>query len=63
MMVRIKKHSRKGIKVILDAANMSKQVTIKNQNKLRVYLEKAKKNDIKPNSQRTDKNRKRPRTN
>ena len=47
-MVRIKKHSRKGIKVILDAANMSKQVTIKNQNKLKVYLEKAKKNDIKP---------------
>jgi hypothetical protein len=42
---------------------MSKQVTIKNQNKLKVYLEKAKKNDIKPNSQRTDKDRKRPRTN
>jgi hypothetical protein len=47
----------------LDAANMSKQVTIKNQNKLKVYLEKAKKNDIKPNSQRTDKDRKQSRTN
>lgn len=57
------KHLKKGIKVILDAANMSKQVTIKNQNKLRVYLEKAKKNDIKPNSQRTDKDRERPRAN
>ncbi len=63
MTASIKKHLRKGIKVILDAANMSKQVTIKNQNKLKVYLEKAKKNDIKPNSQRTDKDRKRPRTN
>jgi hypothetical protein len=48
MTASIEKHSRKGIKVILDAANMSKQVTIKNQNKLKVYLEKAKKNDIKP---------------
>lgn len=27
---------------------MSKQVNIKNQTKLKVYLEKAKKNDIKP---------------
>jgi hypothetical protein len=27
---------------------MSKQVTIKNQTKLKVYLEKAKKNDTKP---------------
>lgn len=62
MMASIEKHSRKGIRVILDAANMSKQVTIKNQTKLKVYLEKAKKNDIKPNSQRTDKDRKRPRT-
>jgi hypothetical protein len=42
---------------------MSKQVTIKNQNKLKVYLEKAKKNDIKPNSSTTDKTRQRPRTN
>jgi hypothetical protein len=42
---------------------MSKQVTIKNQNKLKVYLEKAKKNDIKPNSQRTDNDRKPTRTN
>lgn len=48
MTASIEKHSRKGIKVILDAANMSKQVTIKNQNKLKVYLEKSKKNDIKP---------------
>jgi len=61
-MANVKELSRKGIRVILDAANMSKQVTIKNQNKLKVYLEKAKKNDIKPNSQRTDKDRKRPRT-
>ena len=42
---------------------MSKQVTIKNQNKLKVYLEKAKKNYIKPNSGETDKYRKRPRAN
>jgi len=47
-MANVKEHSRKGIRVISDAANMSKQVTIKNQNKLKVYLEKAKKNDIKP---------------
>ena len=43
----VKELLRKGIRVISDAANMSKQVTIKNQNKLKVYLEKAKKNDIK----------------
>jgi hypothetical protein len=42
---------------------MSKQVTIKNQTKLKVYLEKAKKNDIKPNSQRTNNDRQRPRAN
>jgi hypothetical protein len=42
---------------------MSKQVNIKNQTKLKVYLEKAKKNDIESNRQRTDKDRKRPRTN
>ena len=42
---------------------MSKQINIKNQNKLKVYLAKEKKNDIKPNSQRTDNDRKRPRTN
>jgi hypothetical protein len=42
---------------------MSKQVNIKNQNKLKVYLAKEKKNDIKPNSQRTDNDRKRARTN
>lgn len=42
---------------------MSKQVTIKNQTKLKVYLEKAKKNDIKPNSQRTNNDRKLTRTN
>jgi hypothetical protein len=28
---------------------MSKEANIKNQNKLKVYLEKTKKNDIKPN--------------
>ena len=42
---------------------MSKEAKIKNQNKLKVYLEKAKKNDIKPNSQRTDNDRKPTRTN
>ena len=42
---------------------MSKQVTIKNQNKLKVYLEKAKSNDAKPNSRRVEKDSKRPRTN
>ena len=42
---------------------MSKQITIKNQTKLKVYLDKVKKNDTKPNSQRTDNDRKRPRTN
>ena len=62
-MANVKELSKKGIRVISDAANMSKQVTIKNQNKLKVYLEKAKKNDIESNRQRTDKDRKRPRTN
>jgi hypothetical protein len=42
---------------------MSKQVNIKNQTKLKVYLEKAKKNDTKPNSERTNKDRQRPRAN
>ncbi len=42
---------------------MSKQVTIKNQTKLKVYLEKAKNNDAKPNSRRTKDDSKRPRTN
>ncbi len=42
---------------------MSKQVTIKNQNKLKVYLEKAKTNDVKPNSRRVKEDCKRPRTN
>lgn len=42
---------------------MSKEANIKNQNKLKVYLEKAKKNDTKPNSSTTDKTRQRPRTN
>ncbi len=59
----VKELLRKGIRAISDAANMSKQVTIKNQNKLKVYLEKAKKNDFESNRQRTDKDRKRPRTN
>jgi hypothetical protein len=42
---------------------MSKQATIKNQTKLKVYLAKEKKNDTKSNCQGTDKDRKRPRTN
>jgi hypothetical protein len=42
---------------------MSKVTTIKNQNKLRVYLEKAKNNDAKPNSRRIKEDSKRPRTN
>ena len=42
---------------------MSKQVTIKNQTKLKVYLEKAKNNDAKTNSRRTKDDSKRPRTN
>ena len=42
---------------------MSKQVTIKNQTKLKVYLEKAKKNDTKPNSNRVKEDRQRPRAN
>jgi hypothetical protein len=42
---------------------MSKQVTIKNQTKLKVYLEKAKKNDTKSNSERINKDRQRPRAN
>ena len=42
---------------------MSKQATIKNQTKLKVYLAKEKKNDTESNRQRTDKDRKRPRTN
>lgn len=42
---------------------MSKQITIKNQTKLKVYLEKAKKNDVKPNSSRVKEDSRRPRTN
>ena len=41
---------------------MSKEINFKNQNKLKVYLEKSKKNDIKSDSQRTDKVGKRSRT-
>lgn len=42
---------------------MSKEANIKNQNKLKVYLEKTKKNDIK-SVDRTNKNiRKQPRAN
>lgn len=41
---------------------MSKQVNIKNQNKLKVYLEKVK-NDPKPNSKINNSIRKQPRTN
>jgi hypothetical protein len=43
---------------------MSKVTTIKNQNKLRVYLEKIKNEpDVKPNSKANNDTRKRPRTN
>jgi hypothetical protein len=42
---------------------MSKQVTIKNQTKLKVYLEKAKKNDTESNRRGTNKDRQRPRAN
>ena len=42
---------------------MSKEVNFKNQNKLKVYLEKSKKNDIESNCKRTDKAGKRSRTN
>jgi hypothetical protein len=42
---------------------MSKQITIKNQTKLKVYLEKVKKNDIKPNSKGVKDNSQRTRTN
>jgi hypothetical protein len=42
---------------------MSKQVNIKNQNKLKVYLAKEKKNDTESNRKRPDEDRKRPRTN
>lgn len=41
---------------------MSKVTTLKNQNKLRVYLEKVK-NDIKPNRTTNKPNSNRPRTN
>ena len=42
---------------------MSKEANIKNQNKLKVYLEKTKKNDLKSNSKANNDTRKRPRTN
>jgi hypothetical protein len=43
---------------------MSKVTTIKNQNKLRVYLEKIKNEpDVKPNNKADNNTRKRPRTN
>ena len=42
---------------------MSKEANIKNQNKLKVYLEKSKTNDIKPNSKKNNNIRKQPRTN
>ena len=43
---------------------MSKVTTIKNQNKLRVYLEKIKNEpDVKSNSKANNDTRKRPRTN
>jgi hypothetical protein len=42
---------------------MSKQATIKNQTKLKVFLEKSKKNDTKPNSKTINNNGQRTRTN
>jgi len=42
---------------------MSKQANIKNQNKLKVYLEKTKKNDLKSNSKTNISIRKQPRAN
>ena len=51
------------IREISDVVNMSKEATIKNQNKLKVYLEKIKKNDPKSNSKGNNQVRQRPRTN
>jgi hypothetical protein len=42
---------------------MSKEANIKNQNKLKVYLEKIKKNDLKPNSKTNNNIRKQSRAN
>jgi hypothetical protein len=42
---------------------MSKEANIKNQNKLKVYLEKTKKNDLKSNSKANISIRKQPRAN
>ena len=42
---------------------MSKEINFKNQNKLKVYLEKSKKNDIKPDSKRVNEVGKRSRAN
>jgi len=42
---------------------MSKEANIKNQNKLKVYLEKSKKNDTKSNSKNNNNIRKQSRTN
>jgi len=42
---------------------MSKKANIKNQNKLKVYLEKTKKNDIKSNSKNNNNIRKQSRAN
>jgi hypothetical protein len=42
---------------------MSKEANIKNQNKLKVYLEKTKKNDPKSNSKANNGIRKQPRAN
>jgi hypothetical protein len=42
---------------------MSKEINFKNQNKLKVYLEKSKKNDVKSDSKRVNQTGKRSRTN
>ena len=42
---------------------MSKKANIKNQNKLKVYLEKTKKNDLKSNSKNNNNICKQPRAN
>jgi hypothetical protein len=60
------KASRSYIKVteVVATVNMSKVTTIKNQNKLRVYLEKIKNEpDVKSNNKANNDTRKRPRTN
>jgi hypothetical protein len=62
VIVHIKSLYQKNIKV-KSVANMSKEANIKNQNKLKVYLEKTKKNDLTSNSKANNGIRKQPRAN